>query len=195
MMTKEAQNLLRSVMMVVVVVTQGDALPHASLEPITLQLQPEMLRGHRLVLTLEPLSAPTMQSNITSKSLIISHVLSNKSSEQNEVSVVLPTTTERSEPSMTTQMPVSTTEASKDVITLPMSPATPKVPSLPAEDGVDSLLIRFPDLRCSQGYRADPRGKCRPTFTHPFFGNVRLQRNSVLKASQQIDLESENKIE
>lgn len=205
---KAARGVVWLLTVAVTVVTLGAAMPHTNLDHITLHLQPEILRGHRFVLTLEPLPDPSTRSLNTAKSLNSNQTLANSTREEDE-DPTLPTTTDENDVAVsTTPMPDTTTESTDGTtaaVTL-VSPFILKNPPFSVEADVDELLITIPDIQCPQGLRPDPSGRCRPLFGPsvnrgrsisgvfvPPFDFMRARGNSLFKISEKLQRHPDSK--
>lgn len=205
MTEKTASVVVCLVTMTAWMVTHGATTPHTGLEHITLHLQPKMLRGHRLVLTLEPFPNSRARSLNTGKSLNGTQTLSNNTLKEEEDSTISTTTNGDYELTSTTPMPDITTETTEEATATDVSPIISKDP-FSFQSDPDGLLLTVPELRCPLGFHLDYSGRCRPTFRpqvnrgrsiiggysryDPFFGMMSASGNSLFKISEKIDRDS-----
>lgn len=169
--------------------------PLSKMKHITLHVESEVLEGHRIVITLEPLDKDTL--NLPDVSLQSPKEGENqrrgngklpegrtrlagrgKSSTGNKESDKSDSTTPKKEEeeeltaTTTTEVPTNSTDASSSSST--ESNDTKAIINVVGQADSDpdvyEFIVTIPDLQCPEGFRPDPNGKCREVFSATYNG-------------------------
>lgn len=155
------------------------AVPVSQSRQLMLQVQPELLRGHKLILTLEPLSTAAAEGKVNEVQVqqlsVNAKILGAEEDEEEEE---ITTTYSSADENATTPLTMAVEEEEE--------PATEAIYANPASaimvkggvrnKDVNQFLFHFPGVKCPEGQRPDSSGICRELFQPNFKGRKNLGR-------------------